>query len=67
MLLGREMSRIALDPLFPPVPEFSLCKKTTYDILPENKFELVFEESVDSKQINAKADTVMSIVVMQLR
>jgi hypothetical protein len=67
MHLGKILIRIALDPLFPPVPEFSLCKKTTYDILPENKFELVFEESVDSKQINAQADTVMSIVLMKLR
>jgi hypothetical protein len=35
--------RIAIDPLFPP-PEFLAKKMNSGDILPETKFELVFDE-----------------------
>jgi hypothetical protein len=41
--------RIAVDPIFPP-PEPSILKKNLFtEILPENKFELIFDEVTDSK------------------
>lgn len=39
--------RIAVDPLFPP-PDFNMAKKNIlHEIMPLNKFELVFDESID--------------------
>jgi hypothetical protein len=43
--------RIALDPIFPP-PELSVLKKNVFnDFLPENKFELIFDEKIDGKEL----------------
>jgi len=61
MHLGRILSRIAIDPLFPPPADFGLHKKTTVDILPENKFELIFESEIDKKQLMPSEDEVISI------
>jgi hypothetical protein len=39
--------RLAVDPLFPP-PDFNMAKKNIlHDILPINKFQLVFDEKID--------------------
>jgi hypothetical protein len=35
--------RIAIDPLFPP-PDSNMLRKMNTDILPETKFELIFDE-----------------------
>lgn len=41
--------RLAVDPLFPP-PDFNMAKKNTLnEILPINKFELVFDENIDGQ------------------
>ncbi len=44
--------RLGLDPLFPPV-ELQLTGKRMplTDILPENKFQLVFDERIDAPQL----------------
>jgi tubulin monoglycylase TTLL3/8 len=43
--------RLAVDPLFPP-PDFNMAKKNTlHEILPINKFELVFDEKVDGEEL----------------
>lgn len=43
--------RLAVDPLFPP-PDFNMAKKNTLnEILPINKFELVFDENVDGASL----------------
>jgi hypothetical protein len=54
------LCRIAIDPIFPPPIEFATHKKTTGDMLPENKFELIFEEEIDSKQLKPSDDEVIS-------
>jgi len=39
--------RLSVDPLFPP-PDFNMAKKNTlHEILPINKFSLVFDEEVE--------------------
>ncbi len=39
--------RLSVDPLFPP-PDFNMAKKNTlHEILPVNKFQLVFDEAVE--------------------
>ena len=39
--------RLSVDPLFPP-PDFNMAKKNTlHEILPLNKYELVFDENID--------------------
>ena len=41
--------RLSVDPLFPP-PDFNMAKKNTlHEILPINKYELVFDENVDGE------------------
>ena len=47
--------------MFPPQSDFSQSKKIAYDILPENRFEIVFEETYDQKQISVAEDKVISI------
>ena len=40
--------QLVVDPLFPPPPNFTqTTKKCAYELCPENKFELVFDEKVD--------------------
>lgn len=43
--------RIVVDPLFQPVEGYSQKKALVHDICPENKFELIFDESVDGPQL----------------
>ena len=62
MHLGIILKRIAIDPLFPPPAEFGLHKKTV-DVLPENKFELIFESEIDKKQLMPPEDEVISIYI----
>lgn len=39
--------RLSIDPLFPPI-DFNMARKNSlHEILPINKFELVFDERVD--------------------
>jgi hypothetical protein len=46
------MVRLALDPLFPPVDLQTTGKRVpAWDILPENRFELVFDERIDGPQL----------------
>jgi hypothetical protein len=45
MYSGIILTRIAVDPLFPPPPSFGTSNRTTNDILPDIKFELVFDEA----------------------
>ena len=41
--------RLSVDPLFPP-PDFNMAKKNTlHEILPINKYELVFDERTDGE------------------
>ena len=47
MLSGTMIIRIGLDTIFPPPPEYSINKKTNYDVYPENKFELIFDEELE--------------------
>lgn len=42
--------RIAIDPLFPPPPEFA-AKRSSLEILPEMKYELIFDQRVDGQEI----------------
>ena len=43
--------RLAVDPLFPP-PDYNNTRKSSLnEILPENKFELVFDETIDGPEI----------------
>lgn len=43
--------RLAVDPLFPP-PDFNMAKKNTlHEILPINKYELVFDEAIDGESL----------------
>ena len=53
--------------MFPPPADFACNKKSTGDVLPENKFELVFEEEIDSKQLKPSEDEVISNTVTQLK
>ena len=51
--------RIAIDPLFPPPPEFA-AKRSSLEILPEIKYELIFDQRVDGLEVEksyAEADT----------
>ena len=43
--------KIAVDPIFP-APDIKNNKKTQYPDYSENKFELIFNQLTDSKQIN---------------
>jgi tubulin--tyrosine ligase len=43
--------RIAVDPLFPPPADFSI-KKSSLDILPEIKYELIFDQRVDGPELD---------------
>ena len=41
--------RLAVDPLFPP-PDFNMAKKNClHEILPINKFEIVFDERIEGE------------------
>ena len=42
--------RIALDPLFPPPPDFTL-KKCSGEVLPEIKYELIFDQRIDGPEL----------------
>jgi hypothetical protein len=43
--------RMAVDPLFPP-PDFNMAKKNTlHEIMPINKFELVFDERSEGAKL----------------
>jgi hypothetical protein len=43
--------RLAVDPLFPP-PDFNMAKKNMlHEIMPINKFELVFDEKMDGVEL----------------
>ena len=47
-----EHVRLALDPIFPLVELQSIGKRPpAYDILSENKFQLVFDERIDAKEL----------------
>ena len=47
--------RVAIDPLFPPQEGFSLKKGSIgVDIVPENKFDLCFDERVDGEELLKK-------------
>lgn len=47
--------RIAIDPLFPPQEGYSLKKGSIgVDIVPENKFDLIFDERVDGAELLKK-------------
>ena len=51
--------RIAIDPLFPPPVDFS-GKRSSLEILPEMKYELVFDQRVDGPELDElynKTDT----------
>eukprot|EP01022_Parablepharisma_sp_SALTPOND_P025273 TRINITY_DN583_c0_g2_i1.p1 TRINITY_DN583_c0_g2~~TRINITY_DN583_c0_g2_i1.p1 ORF type:complete len:933 (+),score=109.88 TRINITY_DN583_c0_g2_i1:11362-14160(+) len=43
--------RIAIDPLFPPPPEFA-SKKGAGEVLPEIKYELIFDQRVDGAELD---------------
>ena len=43
--------RICLDPLFPPKPDSKKNVNTLPELLPVNKFELVFDERIDGSQL----------------
>ena len=43
--------RICLDPLFPPKPDSKKNVNTLPELLPVNKFELVFDERIDGAQL----------------
>lgn len=43
--------RIAIDPLFPP-NDFSLCCKRTAALPAETKYQLVFDEQTDGKELD---------------
>jgi hypothetical protein len=40
--------RLALDPLFPPPPDFAASKKNTADFLPELNYELIFDQHIEA-------------------
>jgi len=43
--------RLSVDPLFPP-PDFNMARKNTlHEIMPINKFELVFDEKVEGSKL----------------
>jgi hypothetical protein len=43
--------RLAVDPLFPPV-DFNMAKKNNqHEIMPINKFELVFDERIEGEKL----------------
>ncbi|CDW72755.1 tubulin-tyrosine ligase family protein [Stylonychia lemnae] len=43
--------RLSIDPLFPP-PDFNMAKKNTlHEIMPINKFELVFDERIEGEKL----------------
>jgi hypothetical protein len=48
--------RLSLDLVFRPPPDYGSNKKTVFDIWPENKFELVFEDEGDSKPCNIEVE-----------
>jgi len=48
--------RIAIDPLFPPPEDFAKSKRNTNEILPEIKFELIFDEALDKTTIEDLAN-----------
>jgi len=65
--------RFAIDPLFPPPQDFS-ARKISVEILPEIKYELIFDQRTDGleldelyrnadiSELNAETDTVDDIV-----
>ena len=53
-----QLYRIAVDPLFPPPLSMLLTKKVSYEILYENKFELIFDEQIDSKLVDMETNIV---------
>jgi hypothetical protein len=58
---GRVFTRIALDPLFPPPPDFTNSKKTNYDVFPENKYELIFDEALHFNEIESNEQVHIEI------
>ena len=43
--------RLSVDPLFPP-PDFNMARKNTlHEIMPINKFELVFDERLEGDKL----------------
>ena len=41
-----------MDPIFQPPIDFSASKRTTYEILPEVKFELIFDEKSENQALS---------------
>jgi len=62
--------RLAVDPLFPP-PDFNMARKNTlHEILPLNKFELIFDERREGEALrklfkNQKEMTRKFIFILQ--
>ena len=45
------MHRLVIDPLFPPPALSTLKKNMTNDLLPENKFQLIFDSDMDGPEL----------------
>ena len=54
--------RIAADPLFLPPQGAATLKKSTADILPENKFTLIFDERIDGPILNEVANKCQNVI-----
>ena len=57
--------RIALDPLFPAPEGFPNKKSVTiiHEICPENKFELVFDESIDGPPVTELMKSAGNVIL----
>ena len=57
--------RIAVDPLFPAPENFPSKKSATiiHEICPENKFELVFDESVDGPHVMELMKSAGNVII----
>jgi len=51
-MYSRILIRIAVDPIFQPPIDFAISKRSSYEILPEIKFELVFDEKIEKEEIS---------------
>ena len=58
------MIRIAIDPIFPPPLDFYASKKFIGELLPENRFELIFDEMIDSKTVGHGCGQVLSNIII---
>jgi len=56
---GTMLIRFTIDAIFSPPLDYGTNKKTIHDFFGENRYELVFEEGIDSKQICAAEDKVI--------